>query len=68
MYGLMARFPVMLPLGMVCMNITSLVMGMVAEGRIREGAFKFMFYYASTIPAAARGDLSPFIMVLSQPG
>ena len=66
--SLMFRVPALLPLGMVLLNLTSLMTGILYEGRVKEGAARFLVLYASTIPAAMRGDLSPFLTVVAQPG
>lgn len=65
--SLLFRAPVLFPVGMTLMNLSSLLMG-VGEGRLKVGAAKFTLLYASTIPAAMRGDLAPFTAVLCQPG
>ena len=67
-FWLMGKVPVAFPVGMTLMNIMSLMSGFFYEGRFREGAGKFTLLYASTIPAALRGDLTPFFAVLCQPG
>lgn len=68
MHYLLHRFPVLLPLGMTTLNVASLCAGVVFEKRFRENAMRFSLLYASTIPSALRGDLTPFFTVLSQPG
>lgn len=66
-YEVMSTVPVMLPIGMTMLNATSLVSGLVNEGRIKVGAAQYSVLYASTIPAAMRGDLQPFIIVVTRP-
>lgn len=69
MHYLMSRFPAALPIGMTLLNLVSLTVGFVWEKRFKEGAWKFAYAYALTIqPAMKNGDLSPFFMVLCQPG
>ena len=68
MYQYLTRFPVFPPVLMTLVNVASFATGLVFEGRIKEGAATFTLRYASTIPAAARGDLNPFFAVLCQPG
>ena len=65
---LMFAVPILMPLSMVLLNVTSFATGLMYEGRVKESAVKFGLMYATTIPAAARGDLNPFFTVLSQPG
>jgi hypothetical protein len=52
------------PLGMVLLNVVTVVSSAVFEGRLRPTSLQYAFLYASTIPAAARGDLEPFTVVL----
>lgn len=56
-----------LPLASFLMNFASFSQGMVFEGRLKVGAFKFSVLYMSTIPSAMRGDLDPYFQVLSLP-
>ena len=56
-----------LPLGFAAMNAVSLLAGLLFEGRVKAGAFQYMLLYAASVPAAYRGDLSPFSVVLSGP-
>lgn len=59
--------PWVFPLLMVLVNVMSLMQGFLLEGRLKMGAFKYVFLYAATIPAAARGDMQPFFVVLAGP-
>lgn len=68
MHYLILRFPAAFPIGMTLFNIWSLATGILWEGRIREGAWKFSLAYATTIVPAMRGDLIPFFTVLCRPG
>lgn len=64
---LILHAPWFFPLSMCLVNVMSLVQGLMLEGRVKQGALKYTFLYASTIPAAARGDLQPFFLVLAGP-
>lgn len=56
--------PWLLPASMVALNIVVVVSAFVFEGRLKSNAFQYIFLYAGTIPAARRGDLEPFTLVL----
>jgi hypothetical protein len=53
---------------MACMNALRVIDGVVNEQRLRIGALKFTVLYLSTVPAAVRGDVEPFVQVLGMPG
>lgn len=61
------KAPAALPVSMCVLNVTSLAVGLMGEGRVRTGALKFSFAYAATVPAALKGDLNPFFAVFQQP-
>ena len=56
-----------LPLVMVAMNLCLFVFTLVTEYRIKPNTLRFAFLYAMTVPAAMRGNLDPFLAVLTQP-
>ena len=53
------------PVGMTAWNVIYFVYGLVAEGRIKVNALRFVVLYGATIPASFRGDMTPFYLVLS---
>lgn len=64
MTQILIHAPWMLPLSMCLLNVFSFLAGLMLEGRVKQGAARFMVSYATTIPSAWRGDLSPFFTVL----
>ena len=65
MYRLFHLGPV-LPATLTLLNVVNFAQGM-ALGRFKPNAARFALAYAATILPAARGDLSPFIQVMTIP-
>jgi hypothetical protein len=65
MYKLMSHFPWFFPATMAAYNIVMVVYGVMVESRVKCTCLQYSFWYASTIPAAVRGDMTPFFTVLS---
>jgi hypothetical protein len=55
----------LLPLGMVVLNVLNVVSTFLNEGRIKVNCAQYAVRYAVTVPAAMRGDLSQFMVVLA---
>jgi len=64
---LLWRFPWFLPVAMTGWNVLYVAYGVFVEYRIKATALRYMVMYATTIPAALRGDLEPFFAVLTMP-
>lgn len=53
------------PVSMVLLNLACVVSGVITMGRLKPKSTFYTFAYAATIPAAMRGNLTPFMMVLA---
>lgn len=54
-----------LPLGMVALNVVGFTMALMFERRVKITMARFAILYASTLPAARRGDLGPFFQIFT---
>jgi hypothetical protein len=58
---------VVLPLSMVSLNIGFLVVTLLGEYRLKPNCLRFAAMYAGTIWPTLKGDIGPFVAVLSMP-
>lgn len=56
-----------LPIAMVLWNVLYLIIGLLAEGRVKPNAARFAVMYSMTVVPAMRGDMDPFLVVFMQP-
>ena len=63
---LILRLPWLLPAALCGWNVLYVLYGVLAEQRLKATAAQFVVLYASTIPAAAQGDLYPFFLVAAR--
>jgi hypothetical protein len=54
-----------MPIGMCCLNGFGVATAFAFERRLKVTQLRFFFLYASTVPAALRGDMSPFFTVFT---
>ena len=59
--------PAVLAYAMVLLNVVVVLGGFLFEGRLKATAFQCIFLYASTVPAAHRGDFTPLLTVITTP-
>ena len=58
-------YPMLMPLGMVGYNVMRVACALAFEGSFKSTSFQYIFLYAGTLPAARRGDLTPFLTILA---
>jgi hypothetical protein len=64
-FRLLEYIPIFGPVFMVLLNLVIVCTELLCSGRLKVNAFMYTFRYAATIPAAVRGDLQPFLLVLT---
>lgn len=66
MWPLFMRFPVLLPVSMVALNVLTTATRF-QDGKNVAKTATYAVLYAMSIPAAVRGDLQPFFTVFTTP-
>ena len=66
-WSLISKLPAAGPVLMILLNICLFFGELCATGRFKPNCFRFTFLYLGTIPAALRGDLTPFLVVFTMP-